>query len=154
LFLCLLADLLRQPQHLELLREIAQQLVEPLRHVEGLEQVLLVGRAQVGDAGSEYGNRGRGLDLLDRAPYLGWRFREEEDWSPPPLIQPTHVRGARGREDLGPAALVETGDPVRIAGQKLEHAKATPAAGTEMMIAVRRGHISENVGDRAHAIEM
>ena len=53
----LLADLLGQAQHLDLLREIAQQLVEPLGDVEGLQQVLLLGRRQVGDVGDEIGKR-------------------------------------------------------------------------------------------------
>jgi hypothetical protein len=42
-FLRLLADLLRQAQDFDLLREDAQQFVEALLDVEGLEQILLLG---------------------------------------------------------------------------------------------------------------
>ena len=61
----LLADLLGQPQDLDLLREDAQQLVEALLDIECLEQVLLLGRRQIRDIGDEVGERRRRLDLLD-----------------------------------------------------------------------------------------
>ena len=54
-FLGLLADLLGQAQDFDLLREDAQQLVQALLDVEGLEQVLLLGRREVGGIGDEIG---------------------------------------------------------------------------------------------------
>ena len=63
-FLRLLADLLGQAQHFDLLREDAQQLVEALLDVEGLEQVLLLGRREVGGIGDEIGKRRRRLNLV------------------------------------------------------------------------------------------
>ena len=46
-FLRLLADLLGQAQDFDLLREDAQQLVQALLDIEGLEQLLLLGRREI-----------------------------------------------------------------------------------------------------------
>ncbi len=78
-FLRLLADLLGQPQHLDLLGEIAQQLVEALDDLERLQQVLLLGRREVGDIGDEVGERRRRLDLLDRGRDLGRHVGQKRD---------------------------------------------------------------------------
>ncbi len=106
-FLRLLADLLRQAQHLDLLREIAQQLVEPLGDVEGLQQVLLLGRRQVGDIGDEIGKLRRRLHLLDRAGDLGRHVGQQRDGLARALLQLMHARGDLGGIDLGLADLVD-----------------------------------------------
>ena len=153
-FLRLLADLLRQAQHLDLLGEIAQQLVEPLGHVEGLEQILLLGRAQVGDIRDKVGEGRRRLDLLDRSGNLRRYVGQKRNRLARSLLQLMHACSDLGRKDLGLAHFVHTGDEIRIAGKDFDHAEAPPAAGNEMMVAVRRGDIAKNLGDRANAMQM
>jgi hypothetical protein len=138
----LLADLLGQAQHLDLLREIAQQLVETIGDVEGLQQVLLLGRGEIRDVGDEVGERRRRLDLIDGAGNLRRDVGEERNRLARALLQLVHARGDLGGIDFGLADLVDPGHQEGIAGQEFEHAEAPRAAGDEMMGAVGRGHIA------------
>ena len=70
------------------------------------------------------------------------------------LLQLMHARGDLGGIDLGLADLVDPGHQEGIARQELEHAKAPRAAGDQMMIAVGRGDIAQNLGRSADAMEM
>ena len=150
----LLADLLRQAQHLDLLREIAQQLVEPLGDVESLQQVLLLGRRQVGDVGDEIGKLRRRLHLLDRAGDLGRHVGQQRDGLARPFLQLMHARGDLGGIDFRLADLVDPRHEIGIAGQELEHAKTPRAARDQMMVAVGRGHITQDLADRTDAMQM
>src|SRR5690606_9035717 len=53
LFLRLLADLARQLQHLDAVREVVRDLLEPLADVESLEDLLLLRRLDVDEAGDQ-----------------------------------------------------------------------------------------------------
>ena len=70
------------------------------------------------------------------------------------LLQLVHARGDLGGKDLGLADLVDAGDQERIARQEFEHAEAPRAARDQMMVAVRRGHVAQDFGDGADAMEM
>ena len=141
-------------RHLDLLGEIAQQLVETLGDVEGLEHVLLLLGRQVGDVGDEVGElRGR-LNLLDRAGDLGRHVGQQRDRLARALLQLVHARGDLGGIDFGLADLIDAGDEERIAGDELAHAEAPRAARHEVMVAVGRGHVAQDLGGRADAMQM
>ena len=153
-FLRLLADLLGQPQHLDLLGEVAQQLVEPFAGVERLQQVLLLGRREVRDIGDEVGQRRRRLNLLDGRGDLGRQVGQQRNRLAGALLQLVHARGDLGGKHLGLADLVDARHQERIARQEFEHAEAPYAAGHQMMIAVRRGDIAQDFAHGADAMEM
>ena len=72
LFLGLLADLARQPQHLDAVDQHRRHPFEPALDIDGFEDLLLFGRGDVHKAGDQIGERrgggGRlhGVDQLDR----------------------------------------------------------------------------------------
>ena len=122
-FLRLLADLLRQPQHLDLLGEVAQQLVETRADVERLEQVLLLGRSEIGHVGDEIRERRGRLHLLDGAGNLLRHVGQERNGLARPLLQLVHAGGDLGRIDLGLADLLDFGREEGVARQEFEHAE-------------------------------
>ena len=65
-----------------------------------------------------------------------------------------HARGDLGGIDFGLADLVDPRHEIGIAGQELEHAEAPRAARDQMMVAVGRGHIAQDLGDGADAMQM
>ena len=70
------------------------------------------------------------------------------------LLQLMHARGDLGREDFGLADLVDAGDQERIARQEIAHAEAPRAAGDQMMVAVGRGDVAQDLGDGADLMQM
>jgi hypothetical protein len=65
-----------------------------------------------------------------------------------------HARCDLGREHLGLADLVDAGDEIGVTGQEFEHAEAPLPAHNEVMVAVRRGDVAQNLGDGADAMQM
>ena len=64
------------------------------------------------------------------------------------------ARGNLGREDFGLADLLNACDQERIARQELAHAEAPRAAGDQMMVAVGRGDVAQDLGDGADLVQM
>ena len=153
-FLGLLADLLGQAQDFDLLRQDAQQLVQALLDVEGLEQVLLLGRREVGGIGDEIGKRRRRLNLVYGVGKLFRQRRQQRDRLARPLLQLMHAGGDLGRIDLGLANLIDQGDKEGVARHEFGDAEAAGAARDEVMAAVLRGHVAQDFGDRADAMEV
>ena len=56
--------------------------------------------------------------------------------------------------DFGLSHLVDAGDEERIAGQKFADAEAARASGDHVMAAVGCGHIAQDLGDGADAMQM
>ena len=73
------ADLLRQPQHLDAVRQQARDLVHPRRDVDRLQNLLLLLRLHVHVGGRQIGERRRRLDRLDRGEQIGRRLRQQLD---------------------------------------------------------------------------
>ena len=65
-----------------------------------------------------------------------------------------HAGGDLGRIDLGLAHLIDKGDEEGITGEKLGDAETAGAARDDVMIAVRRGHVTQDFGHRADAMQM
>ena len=73
----LLADLLRQPQHLDAVGEQARDLVHARGDVDRLEDLLLLLRLHVHVGDGEIGERAGRLDRLDGGDELGGRLRQQ-----------------------------------------------------------------------------
>ena len=71
------ADLLRQPQHLDAVRQQPQHLVHARRNIDRLQDLLLLFRLHVHVGDGEIRKRGRTLDRLDRGQKLGRRLRQQ-----------------------------------------------------------------------------
>ncbi len=150
----LFADLLRQAQDLDLLGEIAQHLVETLRDIEGLEHVLLLLGREVGNIRYEVGQLRRRGDLLDRGRDLGRHVGKQRNRLAGTLLQLMHAGGDFGGIDLGLADLLDAGDEEGVAGEELAQTEAPRAARHEVMATVGRGHIAQDLGDRADAMQI
>ena len=75
----LAADFLRQPQHLDAVRQRARHLVHARRNVDGFENLLLLFRLDVHIGGRQIGQRRRRLDRLDRGEQVGRHLRQQLD---------------------------------------------------------------------------
>ena len=73
----LLFELALQTQHFDALRQQLGDMVEARLEIDRLQQLLLVGRLDVHEAGNEIGERRRRLDRLDRVRELGRRLRQQ-----------------------------------------------------------------------------
>ena len=89
-----------------------------------------------------------------RAGDLGRHVGKQRDGLARALLQLVHAGGDLGRIDFGLADLLDAGDEERVAREKLAHAEAPRAARHEVMSAVRRGHVAQDVGGRADAVQM
>ncbi len=76
-FLGAVADLARQPQHFEPVGEELGNPFEPALDIEGFEDLLLLGRSDVHEAGDQIGQRRGGSDALDGIDQLGRRLRQQ-----------------------------------------------------------------------------
>ena len=81
--------------------------------VEGLEQVLLLGRREVEDIGGE-SESGAASYLVYGVGKLFRQRRQQRDRLARPLFQLMHAGGGLGRIDLGLADLVDQGDKERV----------------------------------------
>src|SRR5690606_12923804 len=154
LFLRLLADLARQLQHLDAVREVVRDLLEPLADVESLEDLLLLRRLDVDEAGDQIRELRRRLHLLQRRRELGRRLRQQLHRLRGLLLQ---VRGSR--LDLGTLALalgdqVEARREERQTVQVIEHPKALLALADQMVHAVRRLDIADHADGRADLVKV
>ena len=73
------ADLLRQPQHLDAVRQQTQHLVHAGRDIDRLQDLLLLFRLHVHVGDGEIRKCGRPLDRLDRGQELRRRLRQQLD---------------------------------------------------------------------------
>ena len=75
----LLADLLRQPQDFDAMRQLPRHLVHARGDVDGLENLLLLVRLDVHIGGGEVGEFRRRLDRLDRGEQILRHLRQQLD---------------------------------------------------------------------------
>ena len=102
----LLADLVRQPQHLDAVREQPRHLVHARRDVDGLEDLLLLVRLDVHVGGREVGERRRRLDRLDGGQQLRRRLRQQLERLDAPValqVEEARLDLRRARVRLGNA---------------------------------------------------
>ena len=133
------ADLLRQPQHLDAVRQHARDLVHPRREVDGLQDLLLLFRLHVHIGGRQIGKRRRRLDRLDRGEKIGRRLRQQLDRFDGLRLQIDEPRLDFRRARVGLRNAQHARDQKRPAGEIFDDLEALLALADDMMGAVRRG---------------
>ena len=78
-FARLLFELALEAQHFDALGQQLGDAIEARLEIDGLEQLLLLGRLDVHEARDQVGERRRRLDRLDRVRELGRRLRQQRD---------------------------------------------------------------------------
>ena len=150
----LLADLPRQPQHLDAVGEHLRDPVEPALDIDGLEDLLLLGRGDVHEARDQIGERrGRG-DRLHRIDEFGRDLRQQLQHLDRLVAQIEQPRldVLAGRLDLGHA--LDPRGQERVAVEKIEDPKAPLALADRVMRAVGARHIAQEARLGAHAVQV
>ena len=147
-------DLLRQPQHLDAVREDARDPVHPRRDVDRLQDFLLLVRRRV-HVGRDH--------VRQHRPAI-------RPTGSPPAVRAAPAARAAGldglpleenetRLDVGRRRLrlrdpQDARDEERPAGQEFDDLEPLLALADQMMRAVRRGDVAGDVGDRPHAVHV
>ena len=154
LFLGLLADLARQPQHLGAVGQHRRHPFEPALDIDGFEDLLLFGRGDVHKAGDQVGEGGGGARLLHGVDQLDRGLRQQLQHLDRLIAQVEHPRFdvLAGGVALGHA--LDPGHQKRVAVEKIENAKAPLALADHMMLAVGARYIAQDVGFGAHAVQI
>ena len=142
LLLGALADLLRQAQHLDAVRQQLQHLLQPLLGGQHLQQHLLLGQLDVHQAGGDVGQLRRRARRLQRVRQLGRNAAAAATGSPP-RVRATACPVPRRRWRL--LGLLEAQDARRqegMARHQLEQPEALPAVADGMDLAVAGGHLA------------
>jgi hypothetical protein len=152
----LLADLLRQPQHLNPLGEETRHAVDAGGEIDRLEHLLLLFQSQVeigGDDVRQCAGVGDRVDLLHHLlRHLGQQLER---------LQRLALEVDEARLDLGRLGLalglddpLDAGDQEWPAVEELDHPEALFALGDGMMASVLAGQVADDIGDRADPIEV
>ena len=154
LALRLLADLARQLQHLDAVRQELDDAIEPVANLQRFENRLLLGRLDVDEPADHVGERARRLDVLQRRRELGRHLRQQLDGLDGLLLQQRRARldVGVGRHLIGDQ--VETRGEERQPVQVVERAKALLALADEVMNAVRRLQVAHDGHRRADAVQI
>ena len=148
------ADLLREPQDFDAMRQQPRDLVHARGDVERLQDLLLLLGLHVHIGDGEVGERRRALDRLNRGQQIGRRLRQELDGFERLRLQINEARFHLGALGLGLGDLQHARDKERPAAQILDDLKALFALADEMMRAVRRRDVAHDIGERAHAMHV
>ena len=150
----LLADLLRQPQDFDAMRQLPRHLVHARRDVDGLENLLLFVRLHVHIGGGEVGElRGR-LDRLDRGKQILRHLRQELDRLERLRLEIDEARLDFRRLCIRLGNAQHARDQERPAAQIFDDLEARFALADDMVGAVGRGDVAHDIGDRAHAMHV
>jgi hypothetical protein len=150
----LIADLAREPQHAQAVGQELEHPVEPALEIEGLQHLLLLGRAQVHRAGDEIDQLRRRVDRADRVGDLAARLRQELDRFERALAQQYEARLDLGAALLGLLVDIDLGREERLAADELLDAEALLPLGDDVMVAVRRGDVAQDDRGRADAVQV
>ena len=131
-----------------------QHLVETLLDVDRLQHVLLFRRRSVDDAGDEVGERGGGIEVVDRRRHLGGHVRQQLHRLAGALAQQVDAGLDLRRQDLGDADLLDPRDQERKAGEEFDDAEAAHALADHMMGAVGRGDVAQDARDRSDRVQL
>jgi len=148
------ADLLRQPQHLDPMGEQPRNPLHAGGDIHSLEDVLLLVGGSVHEGRDHVGERAGGIDVLDGREQFRRRLRQELngfDRLAPEMDEPgldfVGRRSGLGNP-LGP------GDEERPPGQIVESPETLFALADEMVGAVGRSDVANDIGDRSHSVEV
>ena len=150
LLLGALADFLRQAQHLDAMRQQAQQLLQALLQAEGFQQLLLLHRFDVDQARGQFGQLQRRAGGLHRVRQLGRHARQQREHLRRALAQ---LHAERFRFGAGRGGLLVPLHPRReegMARQQLDDAHALQALAQGVALPVRGLGEARHGGERAH----
>ena len=147
------ADLVADPQHLDALGEEPRHPVHARAEVDRLEDLLLLLRLDVEVGGRDVGERGGRGDRPHRLEQALRRLRQEPD-----RLDGQRLEVEEAALDLGEPALrlrdtEDPGDRERRPLEQVEDAEALHALADDVMAAVGRRHVAQDVGDGADAME-
>ena len=140
----LFADLLGQLQDLDAPGNERQHLVETLLDVDRLQHILFFGGRTVADAGNEIGERGSGIERVDRRRHLGGNAGQELDHRPGALAQQVDAGLDLRGQGLRDADLLDPRGQKGKAGDIFDDAEAAHALADRMMGAVGRGDVAND----------
>ena len=154
LFLGLLADLARQPQHLDAVDEHRRYPVEPAFDIDGFEDFLLLDRCDVHKAGDQIGQRRRrggglhGIDEFDRG------LRQQLQHLHRLVAQMQHPRLDVLAADRGFGDALDPRDQKRIAVEKIDNAKPPLTLADHMVLPIGARDITQYIGLGAHPVQI
>ncbi len=148
------ADLLRQAQDFDAMREQPRDLVHPRGNVDGFENLLLLVRLDIHVGGCEVGERRGRIDRLDGGEQILRHLRQQLD-----RLDRLRLQIDEARLDLRAAHarfgnVQHARDHERPARQILDHLEALLALTDEVVRTVRRGDVASDIGDCAHAMHV
>ena len=148
------ADLLRQPQNLDAMRQQPQHLVHARDNVDRLEDLLLLFRLHVHVGDRQIGERRRRFDRLDGGEKLGRRLRQQFNRFEGLRLQIDEPRLDLGRAHVRLGDLQHASDEERPAAEIFDDLEALLALADQVVRTVRRGDVTDDVGERAHAMHV
>ena len=149
-----LPDLAGEAQHAQPVLQELQHAVEAAVDVEGLQHLLLLGRADVHGAGDEVGEQSGRADAADGVRELARRLRQELDGLQRPLAQQHEAC-----VDLGPVLLrllepLDPGGQERMAADIFQDPEALLALADQVVVAVRSRHVAQDRRHRADPVQV
>jgi hypothetical protein len=147
-------DLVADAQDLDAVGEEGRDHLEPQRHVEGLEDALLLLGLEVHVEGDEIGQRTGQLDVLQRVGQLRRRLGQQLERLEPLALdvhRPGFHFGRPAHRILDP---LDAGHEEGPALEIFEHPEALLALADEMMRAVGCGDVAKHGADGADVVEV
>ena len=150
----LLADLVRQPQHLNAMREHARNLLHPRRDVDGLQDLLLLLRRHIHVGRGHIGQCGRRIDVLECSLQFRRRLRQKLNGLGrlSLKVKETCFDFRRLRVRLGNPQ--DTRHEKRPAVEEFDNLESLIALAHEMMRPIRRGDVTHDIRDRTHRVHI
>ena len=137
------ADVRRQPQHLQPVRQAPQHGVEPLPQIHGLQDRLLLAGGQVEQAGHQIGQHAGQFQILHRGDQLRRRLLDQPQRLERALPQLVHARGDLGAIRRGFGDALDGHRRVRQALGSGQQPDAADALHDGMMRAVPGGDVAQ-----------
>ena len=148
------ADLLRQPKHLDPMREQSRDPLHSGADVHRLEDLLLLVRRRVHEGRHQIGERARRIDALDGRQQLVGRLRQELDRLDRLALEMNETGLDLVRRRTGLGNPFRLGDEERPTGQIVIDPEPLLSLANEMIGAVRRGDVANDIGDRPHSMQI
>ena len=149
-----MTDLVREPKNFDAMRQHARDLLHAGGEIDGFEDLLLLLRSDIHVGGRKIGERCRGGDTLDRSHQLRRSLRQKLNCFQRLLLEVNKACFDLGRRRLRLGDSQNSRDEERPAVEELGDLEALVALTNEMMRAVRRSHVANDVGHRAHPMHI
>ena len=150
----LLADLLRQPQDFDALREKARHPIEPGGQLDGLEDLLLLLGRQI-EVGADHVGEPAGIGhVADGLDQFRRRLRQELQRLERLPLEIEEAGFDLRRPGRGLLEPFDAGDQERPAAEEFDYAEPLLPLGDDVVRSILAGDVAHDIGDRADAIEI